>query len=456
VGWLGFGACFGVEVRSFVVPFPRAKAPDIQMMLIARALLVSLGGMLTGQEPSPAGQGSNPDYFGSTALILPDCNGDGLADLAVTGRDELGNRCLWIVSRKKNEVLVRYTKDVAKGHAEISGIWSCVVDRDGDGRLDLHVGGGDHEAGVFTMLVDSRDPGRVLHTWGREFVALVPRWKSDMEKDAVLLKDDAAGEYAFKLVTLEDEPRVLADWVLTPPKGVFERPRETCISNVALGGSRCFISITEHSGATGYLLDLESGKLLSSVRLVEGPDSLSGAASRLSDWNLDGTPDIVVGGISHSPPYKKEVYVEVLSGTDWSSLARWTLNDVCSGPVIGRRVYGINSWRGSFSLFGFSLRVLGRGKGMQILAGDQELSGTGCTVSLTHAGAKILKSESMKFGFGGRIAGGGDWNGDGVEDIVLSSEYNCGYGSPKGAVEIRDGKTGLLLKVLRRAKLSQR
>lgn len=426
------------------------------MMLIARALLVSLGGMSSGQELSPAGESLEPDYFGYSALILPDCNGDGLAELGVMGDDESGNRCLWIVSRKKNEVLVHYAEDAAKGRPKIGRLVSCVVDRDGDGRLDLLVGGGHYGPGVSSMMVDVRDPGRVLHTWGREFVALVPRWKSDMQRDAVLLKNAAAGEYGFKLVTLEDEPKVLAEWVLTPPKIAPEKNQETWSSHVAVGGSRCFISISEHSGTTGYLLDLESGKLLSSVRLVEAPDSLSGAASRLSDWNLDGTPDIVVGGISHSPQNKKEEYVQVLSGTDWSSLARWTLEDVISGPAIGRRDYGTNCvGRGAFSLFGFSLRVLGRGKGMQILAGDQELGWTGSAVSLTHGGTKILKSESMRYGFGGSIAGGGDWNGDGVEDIVLSSAYNCGYGSFQGAVEIRDGKTGLVLRILRRSNLGQ-
>ncbi len=186
--------------------------------------------------------------------------------------------------------------------------------------------------------------------------------------------------------------------------------------------------------------------------IIEGadPDDLQGAALAACDFNDDGIDDIITGapyadGQGNLRTNSGEVYI-FYGGSYLTNLGYWNL----SSSVANTTIFGNNSGDffgsylavGNINLDTYDDLIVGApgGDGVNPLAGVPEsgeavvIFGNKSTFPIedlnlsTSFNFTTIYGEDMFDRFGAVVAGGGDFNGDGIEDIAVSAPDARGPG----------------------------
>ena len=184
-------------------------------------------------------------------------------------------------------------------------------------------------------------------------------------------------------------------------------------------------------------LGAANGLKTASDWMVEGNQAsaqLGYAVASAGDVNGDGYGDVIVGApvYSHDQPFEGRAFLYLGSATGLSSTPAWTAEDDKSGAYFGAAVASAGD-------------VNGDGYG-DVLVGAQSYPGNatnrgraylylGSASGLSATPAWTAQGAGLDSFFGNALAGAGDVNGDGFDDVIISEYgYKDGSGASLGRV----------------------
>ena len=213
--------------------------------------------------------------------------------------------------------------------------------------------------------------------------------------------------------------------------------------------------INTNRGRVYYILGSNTITTLTSLTSIGGSQYLSGAGNGYKsgytiasggDANGDGKNDVLIGapGATSNTGYAYLVF----GGVNWGGISSMNLGSSEGRTFTGT---GTNSYTGSSLSLGGDVNDDSEG---DILIGAYGRSGTGVVyllfggtsisdislASITMAKGVTLYGESSGDQFGFSLSLGGDFNGDGVADIIIGAP---GYSSNTGRIYIIYGGTSL-------------
>ncbi|HGY90471.1 MAG TPA: VCBS repeat-containing protein [Planctomycetes bacterium] len=371
------------------------------------AIVSVLGGALLGQwTPQVIQQFTGAaayDHMGSSVATLNDVDGDGLPDVVVgiSGDDSAAPYAgaVHVYSGATGGLIHAFT-----GDSVINRLGSAVAaagDVDGDGVTDIIAGAETSSvngAGAGAAVVYSGATGAILHT---------------------LAGQTPVGLFGHSVAGLGDlDGDGLGDFAVGAP-----------LSNSG-GGLESGTTLV-YSGATGTPIFTFSG----STPLAHHGWSISNAG----DVNGDGVSDLVVG-IPHvaNNGANSDGQVRVYSGATGGIL--YIFDDSAPPSLEGFSVSGAGDVNGD----GFSDIIVGT---------PPPVNGMGIVRVYSGATGQILhvfpESSPAYLGYGHTVAGAGDVNADGFDDVVFADNSNSANGVLSGYAEVRSGKTGALLFLVR-------
>lgn len=326
-------------------------------------------------------------------------------------------------------------------------------DVDGDGHADI-------AAGARFELQNGRQIGRA-YVWSGATGALLRRWEGPLGQDALF------GHAVVPIPDLDGDGR--DDVIIAAPNVAVERvnrgvvaayssktgaelwrrlgdPVATLGWDLALAGDqngdgRVDVFVGEPRATRGCVLLVSGtdGSVLRTFTPEEAISSFGWYVATTDDLDGDGHPDLAVGA-------------QPGNGPEDPPGGRAYLLSSASGKVL-------REWRGTDTLRGFGEVVAavgdldGDGHGEVIVAapGTPDLSrarpGT-VTVYSGTSGAVLREWSGKQPGelYGRMVAAAGDLDGDRVEDVAIGAPwYRSARGDRVGRVELRSGRTGLVL-----------
>lgn len=336
------------------------------------------------------------DFLGSDAHAAGDVNGDGVVDFIAgsPGNDSQGFAAgqAIVFSGSDYSVLYRFYGSAANDQF---GEHVCGAgDVNGDGYADVVVGSRyfDVSDASGNAVVYSGQDGSVLYTFAGtvdpNFISSPVAGVGDLDGDGY---DDV----------LVGEPRVSG--------GGLERGRARV-----------------HSGFDGSILQEHTG-----VDLEQMGYSVGAAG----DVDHDGTPDFIVGSRGQLLPGRAWVY----SGADGSLLHQFASPQTPDG--FGKDVSGVGDVNGD----GHSDVIIG--------SPEDPTNGPASGAAFVYSGADGSLLYTFRGGLalarlGTDVAGGGDYDGDGRADILVSMEKDDGLPGGTGSAHLYSGFDGHLLKKL--------
>ena len=382
-----------------------------------------------------------PDYFGVQAILLPDCNSDGFSDLAVLEGRADGSKTLWVISGQNRDVLIEFGPASDALRFSVDGMIQVLRDVNGDDVPEILARGKGTDGVSRRFLFSPTNPPRVLQVWGRDLVSLVQgscggeeqTWaiaKRQKEQRIVLVVSSVGGTSTSTSEVRLDLPEESA--------AAFGSQ----VRVLGLGGTSCVAISQDDSQTLGHLFDLETGELLQSIRLAGRSGLAWSIRSRPGIRGSAASGSLAIGGYLQEDDSLPSVALYSLGPQGLAVRQTWGFRDV----------FQRTSWASGVVMFGASVHIVKCEEGVRVVASDREAFGGSGVVALLGPGDLKVVSEAdgVPGGFAGRIAGGADWDGDGVEDFVVSPGYANGLGPEIGFVDIRSGATGKLLDRVRR------
>ncbi len=369
--------------------FPRA----LSLLCIATCLLASARGQDPDLRYTLQGVHSD-DEFGSSVAAVGDLDGDLCDDFLVGVPQESPNgthsgRAL-VFSGKDGSIMWTFDGDMAFARAG-EGV-GCAGDVNADGTLDVIVGmpgaGGGMATAPGRARVFSGLDGSVLYTF-----------TGDLTGDRFGLSVACAG----------DVNGDMHDDVIVGASGNF--------LGTTVGYARVF------SGIDGAVLFT----LLGAATLG---DRFAFAVGGNFDVNMDAVPDLVVGAIADAPNGPSSGRAYVFSGVDGSTL--WTFDGDATSDQFG---HGVAAMRD----------VDGDGRD-DILVSAFNAMGVGYARVFSGFNGTLIQQvtgQASGDGFGHAVASRADVNGDGIDDLIIGASGDSSQGlSLAGSVHVFSGATG--------------
>jgi hypothetical protein len=192
-------------------------------------------------------------------------------------------------------------------------------------------------------------------------------------------------------------------------------------TGAGLAGRRGGLVYVFHGGAAGIGTTPD--------RTLEGADTPEGFGQGLAcagDVNGDGYADLVVGAFAASPgnrDYAGRVLVYHGSATGLGAVAARTFEGELERGFLGWHVAGAGDVNGD----GYADIALGARQVSRVYVHHGSAAGIGATAART-----LIGTETSSFGFGTSVAGAGDLNGDGHDDLVVGASG----AAPEGRSEV--------------------
>ncbi len=435
-------------MKTFSVVFA-VPLPFTALAALAVSAAAALAPQLPAQQPLATYLGkSSGDLFGSV-VAAGDVNADGYPDIVASApfrNGRIGE--VLVFSGKDNKVLHTFAGSAGFDHF---GNGIAVHDIDADGYADVLVGAPQSlttKAGYLALY--SGKTGKLLfsavgahssHKLGAD-VAFV----GDVDKDGVTdfaarslaldvtVYSGASGKVIRTIGGNTGSPAILVNAFDGAGDVNGDGHADIVVGDQSWTGQSC--------APLGRVVVLSGKDNTILIQVVGSPGDLLGiAVAGSGDVNNDNVPDFIAGapqdhGLSRLCPIgPKQGYARVYSGKDGTTIHTFSGNPNLYGvPQFGRRLARLGDLDGDKvddlaaagnTAAGFGYVRLFSGKTGQLL---DELS-TGPVNDL----------------FGTGLAAAGDFNRDGVPDIVTGAPGNDTNGSQAGRVQVWSGKVKLVL-----------
>jgi hypothetical protein len=381
-------------------------------MLAPASIALGQLSVLNTNSPTPFG------FFGGSIASVPDCNGDGIADVLVGAPNEgelfasSGKAYLYSGA---NGVLLQ---DFVSPHEEADGNFgesvAGVPDVNGDGRGDLLIGAPDEDPGG---VATPDDAGRAYIFSGLSGDLLVELRSPVQQTD---------GEFGGAVAGLAD--------INGDGRG-----------DVAVGGQDETAGADPARCGRVYIYSGASGQFLRSIRppTPEQGGQFGCAVAAVPDANGDGTNDLVVGARGESSlGVAAAGRAHLYAGGTWGRLRTYNSPGRETGGRFGHWVDGVAS-------------IDGDGRGDVVVGAPREdpgLSPSDVGRAYVYSGStgvlrfKLLPPTNDAFAeFGIGVAGLQDATGDGVPDLAVGAWNHQFNGHPNncGYVHVYSGANGL-------------
>jgi len=190
------------------------------------------------------------------------------------------------------------------------------------------------------------------------------------------------------------------------------------------------VSAADYENDKGLAV-IYSGRDGSTIYAIHGNNNevLGSAVSRTGDLDGDGIPDFAVSTFNPGDTRTFSGRVTVYSGSTATKI--WEV-DGNPGDFLGSGIADVGDLDGD----GIDDLIVGARFGFYA----REMSGKDGSTLLSITSPSLTPGD-----FPWSVAAGGDLDGDGVGDFMLSDPYNCDPGPCTGAAYVFSGKTGLLL-----------
>ncbi len=437
---------------------------------------------------SPSGLASTPAWsvfggqtaahLGAALTYAGDVNGDGYGDVVIAapdydnGQTDEGRGYLYLGRPAGLDTAPAWTRESDIFGAHFGASVSSAGDVNGDGLAEVYVGvpqfangqSGEGSSALFGGTITGLTEAPIWTTESNQIDAnegTSVANAGDINADGF---DDLIVGTPFGDVPLVDQGRVSVylghilgpsdtpEWALSVPQMGAHGGAAVAGAGDVNGDGYCDILIAATAYDNGQA---DEGRVWLYPGTATGPSNtatwsvegnLAGAAwgTRLStagDVNGDGYADVIVGSSAYGAGGLGRASVYLGSATGLATSPSFTLNGAVAGDAVGSSV----ACAGDFNGDGYNDIVIGAaGREMDetdeglvyVLAGGPDLPQT--------APSWTMEGEQEGAGFGFRVAGAGDVNGDGYGDVIVSAHtYSNGQAAEGRALAYLGSRNGL-------------
>ena len=393
------------------------------------------------------------DELGASVSGGGDVNGDGVADLIVgiRGDDNNGSNSgsVRVFSGADGSVLYNFDGDSAGDEFGFSV--SDADDVNGDGFADLIVGasGDDNngEENSGSARVFSGSDGSILYTFNGDdmgdFMGRAIGRAGDVNGDGFadlimgIPQDDNNGEGSGSARVFSGvDGSLLYNFDGDTPGGIFGRTVSVAGDLNGDGFADLIVGAPNDGSGIARVFSGVDGSVLFDFAGDSAGDGFGRPVNGAGDVDGDGVIDLIVGAPSDDNNGNGSGSARVFSGSDGSVL--YAFDGDSAGDILGRSVSDAGDVNGDGTddlIEGFPLNDNnGADSGSA-----RVVSGSDDSVLLNFDG------DSAGDQFGAAVAGAGDVNGDGLDDLIVGAPLDDNNGTDSGSVRVLSGADGSVL-----------
>ncbi len=340
---------------------------------------------------------SASDYFGYSVAGAGDVNADGFDDVIVGAYNAGGSGSARIISGANGTILYTFNGDSAGDSFGFSV--ARAGDVNGDGFDDVIVGAqGNDSNGTDSgsARIFSGSDGSILYTFNGYS-------DHDYFGSSVASAGDVNGDGFDDVIV-----------------GAY---REDYLLSAAYGSARIF------SGSDGSILYTFHGG-------GAGDENFGYSVAGAGDVNGDGFDDVIVGAYLNDTNGTNSGSARIISGKNGSTL--YTFNGDSAGDAFGISVAGAGDVNGD----GYADVIV------SATGDDNNAVNSGSARIFSGSDGSILytfNGDNTSDEFGGSVAGAGDVNGDGFDDVIVGAYRDDNNGAESGSARIYSGSDGSIL-----------